>query len=36
MIEVNESEICYMILEEINLFITSLKLPSNLSAEIII
>ncbi|CAD8173883.1 unnamed protein product [Paramecium pentaurelia] len=35
-IEVNESEICYMILDEINLFIYSLKLPSELSAEIII
>lgn len=34
--EINEGEICYMILEEINLFLTSLKLPSELSAEIII
>ncbi|CAD8074805.1 unnamed protein product [Paramecium primaurelia] len=34
--ELNESEICYMIMEEINLFLTSLKLPSDLSTEIII
>ncbi|CAD8161073.1 unnamed protein product [Paramecium octaurelia] len=34
--ELNESEISYMIMEEINLFLTSLKLPSDLSTEIII
>ncbi|CAD8075378.1 unnamed protein product [Paramecium sonneborni] len=34
--EFNESEICYMIMEEINLFLTSLKLSSDLSTEIII
>ncbi|CAD8088108.1 unnamed protein product [Paramecium sonneborni] len=34
--ELNESEICYMIMEEINLFLTSLKLSSDLTTEIII
>ncbi|CAD8176541.1 unnamed protein product [Paramecium octaurelia] len=34
--ELNESQICYMIMEEINLFLTSLKLSSDLSTEIII
>ncbi|CAD8065271.1 unnamed protein product [Paramecium primaurelia] len=35
-LELNESEISYMIMEEINLFLTSLKLQSDLSTEIII